>query len=306
MTPIPPSKLASLTIRARMIQAIRAFFVREGYLEVETPCRIPAPMPEATILPHLSGPWFLQTSPEVCMKRLLSRGFSKIFQICKAFRRDERGRKHLPEFTILEWYRTGADYNDLMGETEAMIRFVAAALGVDNTLRYQNRVIDLSADWPRRSVSEAFIRYAGINLAEGLSQNRFDEAMVDVIEPALGEQGAVFIYDYPAATGASLARLKADDPRFAERFELYVSGLEVCNGFSELTGAENYRDRFEQAQSQLKKTFDVAYPLPLSFLDDVAGMPSAAGNALGIDRLAMLFCDADDIAAVIALPPEDL
>lgn len=301
------SIIANLAIRARMIETIRAFFIGRGYLEVETPCRIPAPMPEATILPQPSGSWFLQTSPEICMKRLLSRGFSKIFQICKTFRRAERGRKHLPEFTMLEWYRTGADYNDLMRETEDMIRFVAAALGADNTLRYQNSLIRLSADWSRISVSEAFARYAGIRLDERLTQDRFDEVMVDVIEPALGADAPVFLYDYPAAgTGASLARVKADDPRFVERFELYIRGLELCNGFSELTGAENYRDRFEHAQRQLKNTVAAVYPPPLSFLADIDDMPPAAGNALGVDRLAMLFCDADDITAVIAFPPEDL
>jgi elongation factor P--(R)-beta-lysine ligase len=289
-----------------MMEAIRAFFNGRGYLEVETPCRIPAPIPEATIIPFSSGAWFLQTSPEVCMKRLLARGASKIFQICKAFRRDERGRKHLPEFTMLEWYRTGADYNDLMAETEAMVRFVAAALGFDGVLRYQGSVIDLAAGWQRISVSEALARYAGICLKEGLSQDRFDEVVVDAVEPALSELGPAFLYDYPAATGASLARLKPSDPRFAERFELYIAGLELCNGFSELTGEKNYRERFEHARNQQHKNFAAAFPAPLSFLADIGDMPSAAGNALGIDRLAMIFCDTDDIAAVVAFPPEDL
>jgi lysyl-tRNA synthetase class 2 len=289
-----------------MMEAIRAFFTGQGYVEVETPCRIPAPIPEATIIPFASGSWFLQTSPEVCMKRLLARGFPKIFQICKAFRRDERGRKHLPEFTILEWYRTGADYNDLMTETEAMIRFVAAALGFEGPLRYRDRDVDLTAGWPRISVSEAFVRYAGIRLEDGLSQERFDELVVDVVEPALADLGPAFLYDYPAATGASLARLKTADPRFAERFELYIAGLELCNGFSELTGEQEYRQRFEHARNQQQKNFAAAFPSPVSFLADIGDMPSAAGNALGIDRLAMLFCDTDDISAVVAFPPEDL
>lgn len=297
---------ANLTIRARMIEAVRAFFVAQGYLEVETPCRIPAPIPEADIFPQPSGSWFLQTSPEVCMKRLLTRGFSKIFQICKTFRRAERGRKHLPEFTMLEWYRTGADYKDLMRETEEMIRFVAAVLGTDNVLRYQNSVIDLSADWPRISVSQAFARYAGIRLEEGLTRDRFNDVMADVIEPALGLAAPAFLYDYPVETGAALARVKADNPCLVERFELYIRGVELCNGFSELTGEENYRIRFEHAQQQLADTTNTDYPLPVSFLSDIVDMPPAAGNALGIDRLAMLFCDADDISAVLAFPPEDL
>lgn len=303
---MPPPIITNLALRAQMIEAIRAFFVGRGYLEVETPCRIPAPIPEGTIFPQPSGSWFLQTSPEVCMKRLLGRGFPKIFQICKAFRRDERGRKHLPEFTLLEWYRIAADYHDLMGETEEMIRFVASALGVNDTLRYQHSKINLSADWPRIRVSEAFSRYAGIRLEEGLTQERFDEIIVDVIEPAIGRDAPVFLYDYPAETGASLARLKTADPRFAERFELYIHGLELCNGFSELTGVDNYRARFEHAQRQLENTVAAVYPLPLSFLADIADMPAAAGNALGIDRLAMLFCDSEDITGVVAFTPEDL
>jgi len=155
-------------------------------------------------------------------------------------------------------------------------------------------------------VSEAFARYAGIRLGEGISQERFDEVMVDVIEPAISGNGPVFLYDYPAETGAALARLKQDDPCFVERFELYIQGIELCNGFSELTGAMNYQARFERAKQKLKKQADTDYPLPLSFLVAMADMPPAAGNALGIDRLAMLFCNADDIAEVIAFPPEDL
>ncbi len=289
-----------------MIEAIRAFFSGHGYLEVETPGRIPAPIPEADIFPQPSGDWFLQTSPEVCMKRLLARGFPRIFQICKAFRRHERGRKHLPEFTLLEWYRAGADYKDLMRETEAMIRYVAEALGVGRTLCYQKNNIDLSDDWPRMSVSQAFDRYAGVCLEDGLAPERLNELMADKVEPMLGIEAPVFLYDYPAQTGAALARLKADDSRLAERFELYISGLEMCNGFSELLGTEHYRTRFEQARRKLKKTVAADWPLPEAFLADMADMPPAAGNALGIDRLAMLFCDTDDISTVVTFSPEDL
>ena len=273
---------------------------------METPCRIPAPVPEADIFPQPSGDWFLQTSPEICMKRLLAQGFSRIFQVCKAFRRHERGKKHLPEFTILEWYRTDADYNDLMQETREMIGYVAAALGRHATLRYQGRDIDLSGEWRRMSASEAFSRYAGIRLAEGLSQDRFEAVLVDVVEPAIDGNTPVFLYDYPSDTGAALARLKKSDPRWAERFELYIGGLEICNGFSELTGAGNYRDRFEQALRKLKQKTGTVFSLPLPFLADMADMPPAAGNALGIDRLAMLFCDADDISSVVAFPPDKL
>lgn len=289
-----------------MIAAVRAFFVGRGYLEVETPCRIPAPIPEADIFPQPSGGWFLQTSPEVCMKRLVARGFPRIFQICKAFRRHERGKKHIPEFTILEWYRSDADYTDLMRETEAMIRFVAAELDVGDNLPYRGNRINLSGDWQRITVSRAFARYAGIRLEDGVSPERFNELLADAVEPELGLDAPAFLYDYPAPTGAALARLKAEAPLLAERFELYIGGVELCNGFSELTGADNYRDRFEHARRQLEKTVSTGCPLPEPFLAEVADMPPAAGNALGVDRLAMLFCDTDDISEVITFPPEDL
>ena len=298
--------IANLVVRARIIEAIRTFFAGRGYLEVETPCRIPAPIPEADIFPQSSDGWFLQTSPEVCMKRLLCRGFSRIFQICKAFRRHERGRKHLPEFTLLEWYRTDAGYKDLMHETEALIRFVAEALDRNGTLSYRGNLIDLSGEWPRITVGQALSRYAGVGSAEGLTAERFNILMVETVEPNLGLPFPVFIHDFPADIGGALARLKSDDPRYAERFELYIGQLELCNGFSELTGTDEYRFRFEKARRELKKTTSGGYPWPESFLADMDHMPPAAGNALGIDRLTMLFCDTEDISTVVALTPEDL
>ena len=297
---------ANLITRARIIEAIRAFFAGRGYLEVETPCRIPAPIPEADIFPQPSGGWFLQTSPEVCMKRLLCRGFTRIFQICKVFRRHERGRKHLPEYTLLEWYRRDADYRDLMRETQALIRFVADALDRPGFLSYQGNDIDLSGEWPRVTVSQALDRFAGVKLDAGLTAERFNELMIEAVEPNLGLENPVFICDYPADIGCALARLKADDPRYAERFELYIGRLELCNGFSELSGSHEYRIRFEKARRQLERTVASGPPLPETFLADMDHLPPAAGNALGIDRLAMLFCDTDDISNVIAFAPEDL
>lgn len=298
--------IANLITRARITEAIRAFFAGRGYLEVETPCRIPAPIPEAEIFPQPAGGWFLQTSPEVCMKRLLGRGFSGIFQICKAFRRHERGRKHLPEFTLLEWYRTDADYRDLMDETEALIRFVADALGRGKFLPYQGNDIDLSGEWQRATVGRALEDYGGVQSAPGLTAERFNELMVEAVEPKLGLSAPVFLYDYPADIGAALARLKPDDPRYAERFELYIGRLELCNGFSELTGTDAYRTRFEKARRELNKSAFAGSPWPEAFLADMDHMPPAAGNALGIDRLTMLFCDTDDISNVVAFTPEDL
>ncbi|MDH3885407.1 MAG: EF-P lysine aminoacylase GenX, partial [Desulfobacterales bacterium] len=146
----------NLIIRAQIIQTIRRFFIGNGYLEIETPIRIPAPAPEAHIEAVESGDWFLQTSPELCMKRLLAAGFPRIFQICKCFRHGERGRLHLPEMTMLEWYRIDTNYEDIMDECEALIASVARKIGSEDILTYQGKEIELTPPWPRISVSDAF------------------------------------------------------------------------------------------------------------------------------------------------------
>lgn len=304
-----------LNTRARILSEIRRFFENRQYLEVETPCRIPAPMPEAAICPQPSGDWFLQTSPEVCMKQLLAGDMDRIFQICRAFRQQERGNKHLPEFTLLEWYRKNADYQELMTETEHLVRFVAEqrareTAGPAAAIAYQGRVINVSPHWPKITVAEAFDRYAGHSLKSVLSgpspADRFDECMGCDIEPQLGWDRPVFIYDYPASLGAAYARLKPGNPDIAERFELYIGGLELCNGFSELTGQTACKQRFE-AEDRLRRVRQKAdCPMPQRFLDAMKNMPEAAGNALGIDRLVMLLCDTDCIDDVVAFTPEML
>ena len=294
----------NLEIRARVIQSAREFFIGQGYLEVETPLRIPAPAPEAHIDAEASGDWFLQTSPELCMKRLLAAGYEKIFQICKCFRKKERGSRHLPELTLLEWYHLGQDYQALMDQCEQLIRFILNALNFGESITYQGTEIDLKTPWKRLSVSQAFDTYASMSINNALKSDRFDEAMVDEIEPSLGFN-PIFLYDYPAARGA-LARLKAGDKSLAERFELYIGGLELCNGFSELTDPEEQRARFEKELSFRKSSGNVSYPLPEKFLLALAGLPDAAGNALGLDRLVMLLTDANTIDDVVSFTPEEL
>jgi len=295
----------NLIRRARVVAAVRGFFNTQGYLEVETPLRIPAPAPEAHIDAQPSGEWFLQTSPELCMKRMLAAGFAKIFQICKCFRRGERGRRHLPELTMLEWYTAGADYRHMMDQCEALVAFIRAELDLPAAIAYQNRSIDLGTPWARMRVDDAFGRYAGCSAAEALAQGRFDEIMGLRIEPELGWERPVFLYDYPAACGA-LARLKPDRPDIAERFELYIGGLELCNAFSELTDAPEQRRRFADEAEQRRAAGKSIYPSPEPFLKALERMPSAAGNALGIDRLVMLLTDADAIDQVVAFTPETL
>ena len=294
----------NMDLRARVIQSIRSFFCSQNYLEVETPIRIPAPAPEAHIEAEESGDWFLQTSPELCMKRLLAAGFKKIFQICKCFRNKERGSKHLPEFTILEWYNAGEDYEALMADCEQLLRFILNVLELGESIIYQGIKIDLRTPWRRLSVSRAFDTYASMTVNAALSNNCFDEVMVEEIEPQLGFD-PVFLYDYPASRGA-LARLKPEDSSLAERFEMYIGGLELCNGFSELTDPREQRQRFEKELKFRKTSGNIVYPMPENLLSALAEIPDAAGNALGLDRLVMLLADAKTIDEVVSFTPEEL
>lgn len=294
-----------LELRAIIIQSIRQFFTVNHYLEVETPIRTPAPAPEAHIDAQPSGDWYLQTSPELCMKRLLAAGYPRIFQICKCFRSNERGRRHLPELTLLEWYTAGHDYTDMMTQCEALLTDVVHGIEKKDELVYQGRRIDLARPWPRITVAEAFDRFASVSMEQALRSNRFDEVMGLEIEPHLGVDKPVFLYDYPAACGA-LARLKPDDRRLAERFELYIGGLELCNAFTELTDPLEQRLRFEAERKLRRSTGKSVYPIPEGFLSALQDMPAAAGNALGIDRLVMLFADAAEIDDVVAFTPEEL
>ena len=295
----------ALQQRASILQGIRQFFIEKGYLEVETPHRIPTPAPESHIDAIPSGTWFLHTSPELCMKRLMASGYEKIFQICRCWRERERGGQHLPEFTLLEWYRTGGDYHSLMEECEGLIRFVARAIGLGQKIIFRDREIDLSKPWQEISVKEAFRFYTKISITEALEQNLFDEIMVQEIEPNLGVEIPTFIYDYPAERGA-LARLKQEDPSVAERFELYIGGLELANGFSELVDSEEQRKRFHLENENRQSIGKRIYSMPDKFLAELDNMPPSAGIALGVDRLVMVFWDAKTIDEVVAFTPEEL
>lgn len=295
----------NLWLRAQIIQAVRTFFIDNDYLEVETPCRIPAPAPEAHIDAEVSGDWFFHTSPELCMKRLIAAGYPRIFQICRCFRQKERGSKHLPEMTLLEWYTAGHNYFNMMEQCEELIRFAAGRAGFENFLVYQGNRIDLNAPWPRMSVTDAFEKFSSVSMETAMLQDRFDQVTAFDIEPNLGYGKPVFIYDYPASA-ASLARLKPENRSMAERFELYISGMELCNAFSELTDPVEQRKRFEGEQKNRRQSGLQAYPLPEKFLESLQYMPETSGSALGIDRLVMLFADTTQIDDVVAFTPEEL
>jgi lysyl-tRNA synthetase class 2 len=292
----------NLWCRAAIIQTVRSFFIEQGYLEVETPVRIPSIVPEAHIEPIQSADCFLQTSPEMCMKRLLAAGHPKLFQICKCFRAMERGNRHLPEFTMLEWYEMDVDYLKLMDDCQNLLRFLVS--------RWEEAIADgslcnVTEPWERLTVAEAFAQYAPVSVNEALEKNMFDEVLVAHVEPNLGLDVPTFLYDYPSELG-SLARLKPNDSRFAERFELYMDGIELANGFSELTNPNEQRHRFEKERDIIREKRRDPGPMPELFLEDLTHISAAAGIALGIDRLVMLFCGAERIDEVVSFVPEDL
>ena len=294
-----------LEIRAAVIQAVRDYFIKNGYLEVQTPVRLPDLIPEVHIDPLESEDCFLQASPELCMKRLMARGHEKIFQVCPCFRKHERGGLHLPEHTLLEWYAEAQTYHGLMRTLTEMIRHVAKISGNEFSIHYQGNVVDLTGEFPGLSVAEAFERYGSISMEEALGTGRFDEVISMDIEPTLGFERPVFLYDFPAALG-SLARLKPGNPEFAERFECYIAGLELANGFSELTDPDEQRLRFEKEIEQRTRINKSSAPMPEKFLADLERMPECAGAALGVDRLVMLFGNFDSIDDAVAFTPEDL
>jgi lysyl-tRNA synthetase class 2 len=301
--------LQGLQLRAALLRLVRTFFHQQGFLEVDTPVRQPVLLPESNIIPIHSGSWFLQTSPEHCMKRILARGSANIFQICPCFRANERGSRHLEEFTMLEWYRIDGDYAELMADCQVLLRYLKEALISltefrDTIAGSSIGTMPLETAWERITVAEACTRWGSIPLDAALESDRFDELIVE-IEPHLGLANPSFLCDYPAVC-ASLARLKEDDPGLAERFELYVNGMELANGFSELTDAEEQRRRFTKELDRIEQRHGVRPPMPEKFLEDLKCLDRAAGIAFGLDRLLMLLMSADSINEVVSFSVDDL
>ena len=295
----------NLILRAGVIKAIRAFFESRGFLEVETPLRIPANAPEEHIEPYTSGELYLHTSPEICMKRLLCQGHDKIFQICRCWRCGERGSKHVPEFTMLEWYRANSNYYDLMKDCEELLLHITEVCCSAKTIYYNTKPISVDKGVVTISVAEAFDKFSDVSMKDAVKDGSFDERMVTQIEPALVQYKPVILMDYPIEM-AALARPKSGNPCVAERFELYAGGLELANGFSELNDPVEQRNRFIQANLKRIRVGDTALPIPEPFLQELAMMPPSAGIALGVDRLVMLFADTDSIDDVVAFTPEQL
>jgi len=334
---------APYLVRGRVIRAIRSFFDAQGFEEVETPLLVAAPGMEPylevfeTQLTEARGATyraFLTTSPEYAMKKLLVAGVPKLYQLCKSFRNGEEvSQGHNPEFTILEWYRAQADYTDIMTDCEGLLAHIWYALhsdappGARPTLTWRGRSIVLDAPWERITVREAFARYAAVALdtvttdeamrailaakgyattAETTWEQGYHQVFLNEIEPYLGAITPTILYDYPAAM-AALARRKADDPRYAERFEFYAFGVELGNAFSELTDAGEQEARLKAEQTERVTLGKTPYAYDTDFVAALrAGMPPAGGIAVGVDRLVMLFAGVDSIQETLWFPADEL
>lgn len=290
--------LRNLRTRSALLRAVRDFFYAGEFLEIETPVKIPAPAPEEYIESVTAGQGeFLRTSPELAMKELLSLGVEKMFQIGSAFRAGEFGRKHREEFTILEYYAAGWDYKQLADFTARMMAFAAREVIGRTDFDFDGRHFDLS-QVEYITVDEAFRKYAGVSAFDADKDDSFDELMVLKVEPQLGKEGITFLCDYPAKR-ASLSRLSAADPLVAERWEVYVGGIELGNAFGELTDGIEQRRRFEEALAFRAEQGMLKYPEPTAFYAALdRGLPASSGCAIGFDRLTMLITGSTDISEV--------
>lgn len=314
----PTARLETLRVRAAMLARIRAHFAEQRVLEVQTPVLSPAGVTD----PHIEsvpgelaglGRVFLHTSPEYAMKRLLAAGLGDCFQVCQAFRDGERGRQHNPEFTLVEWYRLGFSAARLMDDVDALLRRALEGLrrlAPAERLSWRDAVRrHAGADPMRAGKAElrAVLARHGVEPSGSAARDR--EALLDlivaaVVGPRLGRTGPTFIYDYPAAQ-AALARIRPGDPPLAERFELYLDGLELANGFCELADAVEQRRRFEQDLAARAARDQPARPLDERLLAALAhGLPDCAGVALGFDRLVMAALGLDTIDEALAFPAE--
>ena len=316
-------------------KAVRAWFDEQGFTEVETAILQVSPGNET----HLHAPRtelvgadgrratrYLRTSPEFACKKLLAAGEAKIFEFARVFRDRERGPLHLPEFTMLEWYRTDTAYDAVMADSIVVIAHAARATGIGQ-FSFRGRTADPFAEPELLTVAAAFERFASIDLLATIANGEGDRAslaeaakekvritdddtwsdifskvLVEHIEPNLGQGRLTVLFEYPVPE-AALARAKASDPRVAERFEIYACGVELANGFGELTDASEQRRRFTQAMDEKQRRYGERYPLDEDFLDAVGHMPAASGVALGYDRLVMLASGALKIDQVVWTPP---
>jgi lysyl-tRNA synthetase class 2 len=318
--------------RAAVLRAARLFFEENGFLEIEPPLLTSCPALDANIRSvraAVSGPsgkflpFFLHASPEHAMKKLLSAGAQRIFYVGKVFRDGEITALHNPEFTMAEWYRTGAGFEDIMRDTENLVRFIARKTGAPDPLPYGGRAIDWSASWKRVRVRECFMAKAGMDLEAcatraSLSlaakeagihtepdddwETVFFRVFLEKIEPGLGFPSPVFVTEYPARMGL-MAKRKKDEPVWVERAELYMGGLELANGYTELTDPVEQRERFAEELRKKRAEGLSDYVMDEELLHALElGLPPCAGMALGLDRLVMLLLNKKRIQDVLLFP----
>lgn len=295
-----------VALRDELLASIRAFFRARRYREVQTPVRVPAPALEEHIDAVPADSRFLRTSPELHMKRLLAAGHERIVQIGPCFRRGESGPRHRPEFTMLEWYRVDADCADLIDETRELLCAVAEAVLPSASCAFGGHCLDLSAPWRVLTVAEAFAEFAnGVSVEAAVRGGEFERVLSDRIEPHLGTSAPTALTRYPAEL-AALARLCPDDPRWADRWELYLGGMEIASAFSELTDPDEQRRRFLETAENRRLADRPVYPLDEPFLQALAcpGLPRCSGVALGVDRLLMVLAGTPRIQNVVPFADE--
>lgn len=328
-------------MREQVIDAIRAFFKSKGFHEAEVPLLLPAPSTEpflevfqTELKDDQNKKWqaFLPSSPEFALKKLLSAGSGSVFSITKSFRNGEgRSSRHNPEFTILEWYRTPGDYMDVAADFEELMRAIylktKKSENPDYILKYQGSEYNLSKPWEKISVSDAFKKYADIDVETMLDKEKlkavgakkgyqvdsettweeiWNQVIANEVEPMLGNSVPTVLYDYPVAQ-AALSKKKVDDPRFAERFEVFLAGLELGNCFSELTDAKEQEARCLADLAERKALGRTEFPMDTDFIEALKmGMPETGGIAVGVDRLIALFADTPNIADTLFFPVEEL
>ena len=303
----PSASNKTIRERARIYKKIRYFFEQRNVLEVDTPLLSTSTNTDANIASIEASDrglaLYLQSSPEFAMKRLLAAGNGSIYQICHAFRAGEQGRQHHHEFTLLEWYRAGFDYQHLMEEVEQLINFLSDRKNDFQRVRYRDLFVQhTSIDIDSVELPELQTRCDSLLPGTDASHLDFNQCLdlliALVIEPAM--RGYVFVYDYPLSQ-AALARVSESDPNVAERFELFHDGLELANGFSELTDANLQRERFEADNRQREANALPLYPIDYRLLAALEnGLPECAGVAIGLDRLLMVLLALDSIDQVIS------
>lgn len=288
----------ALEARSRILQSIRSFFAARDFVEVETATRLAEPANELHIDAIAAEDQFLRTSPELQMKRLLAAGLERIYQVGPCFRSCEYGHLHRPEFTLLEWYRRDSDYRDILDDTRALLRHVTRAIHGRLSCDWQGAAIDIGAEWHILTVDEAFSRFAGWDPVTDYDADRFDVDLVGKVEPSLPRDRPVVLIDYPVEAAALARCRRGTSPPVAERWELYVGGIELANAYSELIDPREQRRRFETCRSGRESAGRRAYPIDEAFLADLGRLPPCGGIALGVDRLVMVLTGLQDIGRV--------